>query len=133
MHNGISEVFDVTPVPTPKLPSVKVDSESIDSDAASARDNLRSLVETAKIALENALNIAIQSESPRGFEVVANLLNTAADLNTKLLNTHQQQQKIKQTNQESPQPGSFNQTTTNNVVFNGTPAELAKLLKGTTL
>ncbi len=133
MHNGISEVFDVTPVPTPKLPVVKVDSENVDTDASEARDNLRSLVETAKIALENALNIAIQSESPRGFEVVANLLNTAADLNTKLLNTHQQQQKIKQTNQHTNQPDVINQTTTNNVVFNGTPSELAKLLKGATL
>jgi hypothetical protein len=133
MHNGISEVFDVMPLPTPKLPVVKTETEDVDTDASEARDNLRSLVETAKIALENALNIAIQSESPRGFEVVANLLNTAADLNTKLLNTHQQQQKIKQSGQQTNQPDIVNQTTTNNVVFNGTPAELAKLLKGASL
>lgn len=132
MSNGISEVFDMEPIQNKKLPVVKVDNEDIDNDASEARDNLRSLVETAKIALENALNIAIQSESPRGFEVVANLLNTAADLNTKLLNTHQQQQKIKQTNHDSSQPNLINQTT-NNVVFNGTPAELSKLLKGTSL
>jgi len=132
MYNGISEVFDVAPIENKKLPVVKVENESVDSDASDARENLRSLVETAKIALENALNIAIQSESPRGFEVVANLLNTAADLNTKLLNTHQQQQKIKQTNQESSGLTPINQTT-NNVVFNGTPAELAKLLKGASL
>jgi hypothetical protein len=132
MHDGISEVFDVMPMPTPKLPVVKTESESVDTDASEARDNLRSLVETAKIALENALNIAIQSESPRGFEVVANLLNTAADLNTKLLNTHQQQQKIKQSNNQGD-PVAINQTTTNNVIFNGTPSELGKLLKGNSL
>ena len=129
MHNSLAQIFDVTPVPDQKLPVVKTTESSMDSDAVDARDNLRSLMETAKIALENALNVAVQSESPRGFEVVATLLNTAADLNTKLLNTHQVQQKL---TTEQPVTATQNNTT-NNVIFNGTPSELAKLLKGNSL
>lgn len=127
MHKAISEVFDVMPTPDQPLPLVEKANATLDSDASEARDNLRSLVETAKIALESALNVAIQSESPRGFEVVANLLNTAADLNTKLLGTHQMQSRVKQTT--APEHAIGNNTT-NNVIFNGTPSELAKLLKG---
>lgn len=129
MSKSISQIFDVTPVPIKPLAVVKVKNESIESDAAAARDNLRSLAETARVALENALSIAIQSESPRGFEVVANLLNTAADLNTKLLNTHQITARIKETEKQINTP-ELGHSTTNNVIFNGTPSELAKLLKG---
>ncbi len=128
MHKTISEIFDVTPVPDQKLPVVISDNKTVEQDAAEARDNLRSLMETAKIALENALNVAIQGESPRGFEVVANLINTTADLNTKLLGTHQIQHKL---TTETPISATQNNTT-NNVVFTGTPSELAKLLKGNT-
>ena len=126
MHKTISEVFDVTPVPNQKLPVVVTGHTTIEQDASDARDNLRSLMETAKVALENALNVAIQSESARTYEVVANLINTAADLNTKLLNTHQVQNKLVT---EKPVVATQNNTT-NNVVFTGTPSELAKLLKG---
>ena len=128
MGKSIADVFNVEPVPIEKLPVVQSTPTTIDQDADDARDNLRGLIKTAGVALENALSVALQSESPRAYEVVANLINTAADLNTKILNTHTLAQKI-------PKPETTNNTqnnTTNNVIFTGTPAELAKLLKGNT-
>jgi ethanolamine utilization protein EutA (predicted chaperonin) len=122
---SFSETFDIMPTPVEKLPVVKEDN-TIEQDSFDARDNLRSLIKTASSALENALSVAIQSESPRAYEVVANLINTAADLNTKLLNTHNIQQKA--TPQQAVNAQQNN--TTNNVIFNGTTSELARLLEG---
>jgi hypothetical protein len=123
---SFSETFDIMPTPVEKLPVVKSSDNTIEQDSVDARDNLRSLIKTASSALENALSVAIQSESPRAYEVVANLINTAADLNTKLLNTHNIQQKS-----APPQAVNAQQNnTTNNVIFNGTTSELARLLEG---
>jgi hypothetical protein len=127
MSKSIAEIFNVAPAPVEKLPVVKTTSSSVDSDADDARDNLRGLIKTATVALENALSIAVQSEQPRAFEVVATLINAASDLNTKLLNTHTVQQK---NTQAAPVNNTQNNSTTNNVIFNGTSTELAKLLKG---
>ena len=125
MSKSIAEIFNVTPTPIEKLPVVKSEPSTVDADADAARDNLRGLMKTASIALENALSVAIQSETPRAYEIVATLINAASDLNTKLLNTHTVQNR----NTVAPTNNTQNNSTTNNVVFNGTPSELAKLLK----
>lgn len=125
MSKSIAEIFNVTPTPIEKLPVVKSEPSTVDADADAARDNLRGLMKTASIALENALSVAIQSEAPRAYEIVATLINAASDLNTKLLNTHTVQNR----NTVAPTNNTQNNSTTNNVVFNGTPSELAKLLK----
>lgn len=128
MSQSISDVFDIEPIPKKELPVAVVSEGTIDSDADLARDNLRGLIETANDALKEMLNIAVNSESPRSFEVVANLINTAADLNSRLLDTHGIQQKINGS-KDLPMNATQNNTTTNNVIFNGTPAELSALLK----
>ena len=129
MSKSIAEIFNVTPTPVEKLPVVQSESTTVDKDADAARDNLRSLMKTANIALENALSVAIQSENARNYEIVSMLLNTASDLNTKLLNTHTIQSRNALV---SPTNNTQNNSTTNNVIFNGTPSELAKLLKDST-
>ena len=98
---------------------------SIAGDADEARDNLKALMKTATQALADALNVAVQSESPRAFEVVATLIATAADLNTRLLATHTAEMRLGGNTTANTQ----NNNTTNNVVFSGTPSELSKLLK----
>jgi len=80
-------------------------------------------------AIREAWNVAVESESPRAFEVVTGMIAAAGDLNTKLIASHQIEQKMKQEAGTLKQPTNV---TNNNVVFTGTPAELAKLLKGNT-
>ena len=125
---AISEFLGVSDTPPVHLPVVQLDQTTISDDAIDARGNLRALMATATEALTNALNVAIQSESPRAFEVVANLIATTAELNTKLLETHNTELKVKGS-VAAPNSNTQNNTTTNNVVFQGTPAELSKLLK----
>lgn len=125
MSNKISEIFDVAPAPSSVVPAApaKVLPTQVHDDADYARANLRDLIEKSRTALENALEVAVQSESPRAYEVLANILNTAADLNTKLIDVHQREQRM--VSDDKPQnqaPGT--QNITNNVVFSGTTAEL---------
>ena len=66
----------------------------------------------------------MQSEHPRAFEVVGNLMKQLADINQQLLDLHQQKQKL-----DSPKERSGKEVTTNNVIFTGSTAELNKLIK----
>jgi hypothetical protein len=72
------------------------------------------------IALESALKVATESDSPRAFEVVAILLKTMSDLNNNMLDIHK---KAKDTTSQKVQ---VNQT--NNSVFVGSTKDLQNLL-----
>lgn len=128
MSRALSKIFDTTPNTT-TLPAVVVeDSANAEADIAEVRANLKQLMATATEALQNALEVAIDSESPRAYEVVTGMISAAADLNSRLVATHQVEQKMKIDNGTATKP--TNVTNNNSVVFTGTPAELSKLLKG---
>ncbi len=126
MSDNLSEIFDVNPLPSTEVVQVsnKLD-QRIGSDADYARNNIKDLIDTARTALQHALDVAVQSESPRAYEVLANLINTSADLNTKLVDVHQREQRMSGGDTKAaPQT----QNVTNNVVFSGTSAELNDMI-----
>ena len=124
--NRISDAFNVMPTKQLKIVSVEEPvKKTAAEDAEFSRNNLKDLLKTGSIALENALNVAVSSESPRAYEVLSGLINTIADLNTKLLATHQVEQRIEQGN-VSNQTGVVNNT--QNIVFNGSTKDLAESL-----
>lgn len=127
MSRTISEILDVEHVTTYELPAV-IPEESIDADAdiGFARSNLKQLMDTVSEAIKEAMVVAIESESPRAFEVVTGMIAAAGDLNSKLIASHQIQQKMKIENGSAKQPATV---TNNSIVFTGTPAELTKLMK----
>lgn len=125
MNDKISDVFDVEPLPGTPLPVVQVKPTKVHDDADFARANLRSLIDTARTALQHALDVAIQSESPRAYEVLATFINASADLNTKLIDVHQREQRM---TPEENKPVEVTKNVTNNVVFQGTTAELNELI-----
>ena len=93
----------------------------IENDYDTARDNLRELLTTGQNALMHALEVAKQSEHPRAFEVVGNLMKQLADVNQQLMDLHQQKQKL-----DAPKKGA--DKVTNNAIFVGSTAELSKML-----
>lgn len=121
MVDKLSQVFEVDSVRTVQVLPVFSGSEKVSTDSDLARANLKQLIETSKSALEHALELCTESDSPRAYEVLANLINTAADLNTKLLDIHQREQKLSG-QQEKDTPTTTN--ITNNAVFVGTSADL---------
>jgi hypothetical protein len=96
----------------------------IQDDFEVSRGNLRVLLQQGQEALQKSLDVAMQSEHPRAFEVVGNLMKQLADINQQLLDLHQQKQKL-----DAPKEGSRKEVTNNNVIFTGSTAELNKLIK----
>ena len=64
------------------------DINNFQKDYELAQSNIKDLIGNGNVALESALKVATESDSPRAFEVVAILLKTMADLNNNILDVH---------------------------------------------
>lgn len=125
----LSEVFDVTPMNNTEVITksgeiINATTNKIEDDFEVTRGNLRILLQQGQEALQKSLDVAMQSEHPRAFEVVGNLMKQLADINQQLLDIHQQKQKL-----DSPKDGGKKEVTNNNAIFVGSTAELNKLIK----
>jgi hypothetical protein len=127
MSKKISEIFDVEPLPNSvSLPRI-IDDENeneIETDASIARENIKSMLDVGNKALENAYDVAVQSESPRAYEVLSTMLKTMADINSQLLDIHEKKKRVLKQPEKIETPGSV----TNNVAFIGTTSELNRLI-----
>jgi len=127
IDDNLSEVFDLAPMPKPDLlvsENIPEHNEKIESDYEVTRTNLRTLLVTGQEALMQALEVAKQSEHPRAFEVVGNLMKQLADVNQQLMDLHQQKQKL-----DEPSKAEKAKQITNNAIFVGSTTELNKLIK----
>jgi len=129
IDNNLSEVFNMNP--SEKITGEIVVAETgeilqtqegkVESDYDKTRSNLLELLQKGQDALSHALDVAKSSEHPRAFEVVGNLMKQVADINTQLMDLHQQKQKL-----DEPKGGAKN--VTNNAIFVGSTSELNKLI-----
>ena len=87
-----------------------------------ARKNLYDVIEKGSDALEYIMDIAKQSESPRAFEVVTNLIKTMVDANKDLLELQKKNKELMKSNE----PEQKN-VTNNNLIL--TTADLLKMMK----
>jgi len=129
IDDSLSEVFDIEPMTKNEVITTQGEviiptNNKIEDDFEISRGNLLILLQQGKEALQKSLDVAMQSEHPRAFEVVGNLMKQLADINQQLLDLHQQKQKL-----ENPKEGSKKEVTNNNVIFTGSTAELNKLIK----
>lgn len=117
----ISNSLGMTPIPSPPNPVFLPQKEK--NDYEYARQNMYDIIEKGTSALEDIVDIARQSESPRAFEVVTNLIKTLADANKDLMD-------LAKKNKELSKPDSSNETkTVNNNLFVGSSSELLKMIK----
>jgi hypothetical protein len=127
IDTNLSEVFDIEVNDAPKTSLVKQDEPTpgnVDSDFEGARKNLHILLMQGEDALMGALEVAKQSEHPRAFEVVGNLIKQLADVNQQLMDLHKQKKQL-----EEPSASSKKGVTNNNAIFVGSTTELNKLIK----
>jgi hypothetical protein len=92
------------------------------NDYEYARRNLYDIIEKGSAALEDIVDVAKQSESPRAYEVLTNLLKTLAETNKDLLELAKKDKELKR-DEIVPQ----NNTINNNLHI--TSADLLKLIK----
>jgi len=130
IDDTLSEVFNTIPQETKPLEVidnatgeiVKTPEGKIETDYETTRANLRELLITGQNALYHALEVAKQSEHPRAFEVVGNLMKQLADVNQQLMDLHQQKAKL-------DAPKNKDTKVTNNAIFVGSTSELAKMIQ----
>jgi len=95
-----------------------------DVDYREVRRNLKVVIEQSNSAIQGILGLAEDSQQPRAYEVVAQLIGQTLDANTKLVDLHRRMKDIKKVEQ-----GAKPTTVTNNSIFVGSTAELQKLIK----
>ena len=125
----IDEILEITSlIPSSEMkpnsaPRVKpkIDGKDDDIDYNYARENYYNLIERNQDAVEEMLEIAKQSEHPRAFEVVGQLIKSGLDANKELMALHKTKKEL------SIEKGPTQ--VTNQAVFVGSTAELQKLLK----
>ena len=118
----IATALDVTPIEGEVVPIDKEVSPEMENDFKYARENLYNIIERGTDALNGIVDLAQQSQHPRSFEVVADLVRTLSTANKDLLDL---QKKMKDLQPEEKK----NQKVTNNL-FVGTTKDLTDLLEG---
>ena len=103
------------------LPVKQNRGEDIDSDYEYTRDNLKSLIDKGTDALDGILELAKESDHPRAYEVVGQIIKTVSDTNKDLIELQKKMKALKET--EGPK-------SVTNALFVGSTHDLQKLLKG---
>jgi hypothetical protein len=103
--------------------NLNTNSDDIKKDYEYTRGNLYSIIEKGQEAINGVLELAQESEMPRAYEVVGQLIKNVADATDKLMDL---QKKLKDIEETKTQKGPTNVT---NALFVGSTAELSKLLK----
>jgi hypothetical protein len=102
----------------------ETDIDDVKNDYKYTRSQLYSLIEKGQEAINGILELAQESEMPRAYEVVGQLIKNVADATDKLMDL---QKKLKEVEDEK---GSIKgPTNVTNALFVGSTADLAKLLK----
>ena len=114
--NKAIEKSDVVEIPTATKDQLKKDYEY-------TRGHLYSLIEKGQEAVDGILELAQESEQPRAFEVAGQLIKHVGDVADKLVDLQKKVNEI-----ENPKK-SKEVNTTNNTMFVGSTADLAKFLK----
>lgn len=97
--------------------------DDIKKDYEYTRGNLYSIIEKGQEAINNVLELAQETDTPRAYEVVGQLIKNVSDATDKLIDL---QKKIKDLDEVKTQKGPTNVT---NALFVGSTAELSKMLK----
>ena len=105
-----------------------IDTKSILSDIKKdyeyARGNMYSIIEKGQEALNGILELAQETESPRAYEVVGQLIKNVSDSTEKLIELQKKLKDIEEVKH------SIGPTSVTNAIFVGSTTELSKILKG---
>ncbi len=106
-----------------ELPASEIEiAKDLDTDYEYTRDNLKAIIEKGSEALDGILELAKESEHPRAYEVVGQIIKNVADVNRQLIDLQKDIKGLKKT-----ESGPKNVT---NALFVGSTHDLQKLLKG---
>ena len=127
---SLEQNLPVVPV-APISADVKSDKE-IEDDYKFSRETYKELVDKSNKAIDGMMELALQSEHPRAFEVLSNMLKNTSDMTDKLMALQKQKKEVKKKEKGEVQSGPTGSVTNNNV-FLGSVTDLQKHLISQTL
>ena len=126
VDDKLNEVFEIAPtvenLPTEKVVPPRAEKDDSDTDFQYSRENLYNIIERGSDAMDGLLEIAKETEHPRAYEVVGQLIDKLTNANKELIGLHKTMQTVKDDLIKSPQ-------NVTNALFVGSTADLQKLLK----
>ena len=132
MDENLNKLFNLDPIikreellPTElsaKLPTSSTSVEQKDDDFDLARNTLRDLIGKNNAVISDLVDLARNSEAPRAYEVVSQMIKTQSEIAKDLIGIHKQKKDIE------GDSGKQIVQTQNNVVFAGSTADLMKMI-----
>ena len=95
----------------------------VDQDYDYTRANLKEIITKGSTALDGILELAQESEHPRAYEVVGQIIKNMVEANQQLIELQKSMKSLKKKDNANPR-------TIKNALFVGSTHELQKLLKG---
>ena len=128
--NNSKEIVQLELLPPAKDNSVDSDNDIAtkerhghqDQDYEYVRKNLQNIIETGSNVLQGIVELAEESDHPRAWEVVGQIMRQLAETNKDLIELQKDMKKIK--DEETAKK------VTQNAIFMGSTAELQKFLRG---
>lgn len=100
-----------------------------EEDFKKARRNISAMLETSNRAIEEYFSMAVETDSPRAFEVLGNMIKQTVEMNKDYLDIYQQKEnrkKAQRTASDDLPPGVTNNTQ-NNIMLS--PTDLVEMIK----
>lgn len=128
MDENLNKLFNLDPILSSdneilpaEIPKSSPD-EQKDDDFDLARNTLRDLIGKNNVVISDLVDLARNSEAPRAYEVVSQMIKTQSEIAKDLIGIHKQKKDIEKDS------GQKTIHTQNNVVFAGSTAELMKMI-----
>jgi len=107
----------------PNAKVVEVETTDSEKDYWLVRQNMKELIKQGEDAIEGILNVAIQGDAPRAYEVAAQMIKTVSEVNKDLMELHK---KVKEIDKEDIILNQHN--TTNQSIYVGSTSQLQDLI-----
>ncbi len=108
------------PVPA-HAKAIEVNAVDSEKDYWLVRKNMKELISTGEDAIEGIIKVATEGDSPRAYEVAAQMIKTVAEVNKDLIDLHK---KVKDINKEEVNINN----TTNQSIYVGSTSDLQDLI-----
>jgi hypothetical protein len=121
--------IETNPQPTEIVPvkAISVDHQynptDADRDYDEVRRNLKCIIEKSQEAIEGISELAQDSQQPRAYEVIAQLIQSSLEANNRLMDLHRRMKDIKK------EEKGKTTTVTNNSIYVGSTADLQKMIR----
>ena len=120
--NALEKNLDIIEKPKTEVDKGEIISDT-ETDVEYSREKMKELIDQSSEAINQMMALASESEHPRAFEVLSNMIKDASNMTQDLVKLQKVRKDITQEKQRANAA-----ETTNNSIFVGSTAELQKFL-----